>query len=118
MTAAFTRERAEVHRLLRQMRRERYKRWRDALPTTWKERPGVVYHWLQAAGAPWGTTPILRDDGSQCCTPPEVDTAVRGFWVDQVLRQHADINNTAAWDAFIGSRFGTHIPTTTWPRSP
>ena len=115
---ASLRERAAVQRLLVAMRRERHTRWKDTLATSWKERPGVIYHWLEAAGVPWGTSPILRDDGVQCCTLGEVDVAVRGFWVDQVLRQHAAVDESAAWGVFVQSPFGDHIPSTTWPCTP
>ena len=114
---ASTRERAVVQRLLAGMRQERHKRWKDTLSTAWRDRPGVIYRWLEATGMPWGTSPILRDDGEQCCTVAEVDLAVRGFWVDQVLRQHATLDETAAWDTFLASRFGQYIPSASWPRA-
>ena len=118
VAAAIRREQTAVQLSISSMRRERHKRWKDTLPTTWRERPAVVYHWLQSSGVPWGTFPILREDGLQCCTPSEVDAAVQGFWVDQVLRQHAAVDEVAAWENFVSSRFGAHIPSTTWPRSP
>ena len=40
----------ELARLGQAMRRERHMRWRDALPGLWRERPGVIHHWLQAPG--------------------------------------------------------------------
>ena len=71
------------------MRRERQERWRAALPGLWMARPGVVHHWLQAPAVAWGTFPVLDEHGLQCLTVPEVDRAVRAFWVDGVLRKEA-----------------------------
>lgn len=73
----------------RAMRRERQERWRAALPGLWMARPGVVHHWLQAPAVAWGTFPVLDEHGLQCLTVPEVDRAVRAFWVDGVLRKAA-----------------------------
>ena len=47
--------REELGRLERECRAERSKRWRQALPRLWRERPGVVYSWLRGdspLGAP------------------------------------------------------------------
>ena len=51
-------------------------------------------------------------------TPAAVDSAVRAFWVDGVLRQHAALDEDACWAAFLASPYGRHIPTATWPSSP
>jgi len=97
------------------MRRERSARWRAVLPTLWRERPAVVYHWLRAEGVPWGSTPVLDGAGQQCLTAAAVDAAVRNFWVEGVLRQHADRDEEACWGAFRSSMFGEHLPSGTWP---
>ena len=107
--------RLEGQRLAREMRKQRHERWRDTVPSLWRDRPGVVYHWLQALGAPWGTAPILDEDGMQCTTVASVDMAVRRFWVDQVLRQHCDVDNSARWNAFLESAYGQCIPVVQWP---
>ena len=104
--------------LMQRMRRERHQRWKEHLPSLWQERPGVIYSWLHAVGAPWGTTPILDDTGLQCTTPSAVDEAVRGYWVNMVLRQHAQVDGSAKWTAFVNSRFGPHIPVAEWPHLP
>ena len=77
-----------LDQLQREMRRQRHARWNEALPGLWRDRPGVVYHWLEAPTAAWGCTPIVNDHGLQCVTTEAVDTAVRSYWVDQVLCQH------------------------------
>ena len=84
----------------------------------WKDRPGVVFNWLHAAGAPWGTAPVLDSTGAQCTTPAEVDAAVRGYWVDEVLRKHAHVDEDAAWAALLRSRFGPHLPVAQWDHQP
>ena len=48
--------REEHNELNRQMRHARHVRWRDSLLRLWKERPGVIHHWLQAPTAAWGCT--------------------------------------------------------------
>ena len=100
---------------IRGMRSERSARWRAVLPTLWRERPAVVYHWLQAEGVPWGATPVLDATGQQCLTPEAVDSAVRSFWVDGILCQHAALDEEACWAAFIASDFGQHLPREAWP---
>ena len=116
--AALTAHRSLVSQVTKRMRDARHKRWMQTLPTLWHERPGVVYNWLHAVGAPWGTTPILNDLGEQCLSPAAVDRAVRGFWVDQILRCHAGVNDSACWATFLSSRFGSHIPRLDWPAPP
>ena len=69
-------------------------------------------------GAPWGSTPILDDTGQQCTSHSAVDAAVRGYWVDCVLRRHASVDEESAWAAFRASRFGSHIPCLQWPQLP
>jgi hypothetical protein len=44
----------------------------------------------------------------------EVDKAVCAFWVENVLRQHAAVDEER-WGAFMASPFGVHIPTAVWP---
>ena len=44
--------------------------------------------------------------------------AVRGFWVDQVLRQHAGVDGHEQWAKFEQSEFGAHIPQVTWQHQP
>ena len=97
------------------MRRVRAVRWREQLPALWQDRPGVVYNWLRAEGSPKGATPILDAAGCQCTTPAAVDLAVRGYWGDTVLRQHAGLDEESRWAAFLASRFGPCIPTGDWP---
>ena len=96
---------------LRTMRQERHQRWKATLPQLWKEKPRVIYHWLHASGSPWGSTPILDASGQQCLTVQAVDAAVKGYWVDTVLRHHAAVDEDACWAAFSLSQFGPHIPT-------
>ena len=115
--AALTAQRALVARLQRELRQARHKRWLASLPTLWKERPGVIFHWLHSSGAPWGTTPILDERGAQCLTVAEVDGAVRRYWVDEVLRCHASVDGGRCWSTFF-SRFGQFIPTLVWPILP
>ena len=110
--------REEVARLGREMRKERYARWKDNLPGLWRDRPGVIHHWLQAPMAAWGTFPVLDEEGVQCTTAEEVDRAVRGFWVDQVLRQHAAVDGQERWARFAQSEFGAHIPRVEWQHHP
>ena len=107
--------REKVARLSREMRQQRHARWRDSVPILWRDRPGVVYHWLHAIGAPWGTTPILEEDGRQCTTVESVDAAVRRYWVDRVLRQHCSVDGESRWETFLGSQFAVHIPVLEWP---
>ena len=110
--------RAEVDKLNRDMRAIRHARWRDARPRLWVERPGVVYHWLQAPSAAWGCTPLVDERGQQCLTVDAVDRAVRGFWVDQVLRQHSAVDDSERWHLFAASEFYGHIPVLQWPHAP
>ena len=109
--------RAELDRLIRQHRSERSKRLREALPRLWKEDVGVIQRWLLPDSVPWGSRPILDDAGLQCLSVAAVDQAVRGFWVDNVLRQHAAVDEDQRWDAFLASPFSAHFPTATWPSS-
>ena len=99
--AALLAQRALVARLQRELRQARHKRWLHALPTLWKERPGVIFHWLHQSGAPWGTTPILDESGMQCLSASAVDAAVRTYWVDKVLRCHASVDGTLRWTLFF-----------------
>ena len=108
-------QRAVIHRITRELRRARHDRWANSLASLWQDRPGVVYHWLHAAGAPWGSLPVLDESGMQCTSVAAVDAAVRGYWVDQVLRRHAAEDGAVRWAAFQSSEFGNHIPTLSWP---
>ena len=108
-------QRLLVHKLERAMRQERHTRWKRVLPELWRNRRGVVYHWLHNEGAPWGATPILGCDGLQCTTPAAVDTAVREFWVGSVLRRHVGLDDSVCWAAFQASQFAGHIPKVAWP---
>lgn len=110
--------RQELESAVRQMRQERSRRWRAVLPKLWRERPAVVHRWLEAEGVPWGSRPVLDSNGLQCLTPTAVDAAVRAFWVDLVMRQHADCDEDACWTAFINSPFGSFIPRASWPSTP
>ena len=47
-----------LSRMMSDMRKERHARWKDGLPELWRERPGVIHHWLQAPGVTWGTFPV------------------------------------------------------------
>ena len=40
---------------------------------------------------------------------------MRAFCVDNVLRQHAAVDEDARWAAFLASPFGAHIPSARWP---
>lgn len=113
--SALAAQRASINRINREMRRARHDRWKSLLPSLWQQRPGVVYHWLQASGTPWGTSPILDESGLQCLSLSEVDRAVRKFWVDSILRSHASVDGPSQWALFLASRFGTHIPVMEWP---
>ena len=110
--------RQELATLLRHMRQERSARWRSALPTIWKERPAIIQHWLEPSSVPWGSRPVLDSAGNQCLTADEVDSAVRTYWVDTVMRQHATKDEDACWAAYLASPFGQHLPHATWPSSP
>jgi hypothetical protein len=107
-----------VARMEQEMRRERRARWKAGLATMWRERPGAIQHWLRATDAPWGSRPVLDSSGLQCLTVETVDAAVRGYWVDVVLRQHAGVDATARWAAFEASEFGAHVPAASWPSTP
>ena len=112
-------DRCSLDRLLSEMRKERHLRWKTTLPSLWHTRPGVINQWLHATGASWGSVPILDADGFQCTSPCAIDTAVRLFWVDTILRQHASVDPAACWAAFSASRFGPHIPCgLSWPHLP
>ena len=110
--------RRELDALLRRMRQERSVRWRAVLPTLWRERPAVLHHWLDAEGVPWGTRPVQDSNGLQCMSPATVDAAVRAFWVDAVLRQHAACDEDHCWATFLSSPFGRHLPQASWPSTP
>ena len=97
--------------------RERHKRWKGGVAALWRDLPGVVYNWLRGSSAPWGMTPILAETGMQCLSVEAVDIAVRGYWVDTVLRQHAPLNGDAQWTTFMASPFAAHIPVLQWPTS-
>ena len=108
---------ARLQRCQRVMRAERQKRWREALPRLWRERPGTVYGWLRGESAAWGTTPVLDSEGHQCATVEEVDAAVQQYWVQSVLRRHAGADGADRWRALLESEFGAHIPVVDWPRT-
>ena len=110
--------RTEVDQVNRSMRQTRYTRWRDALPRLWHDRPGVVFHWLQAPSAAWGCTPIVDDTGQQCLTVESVDRAVRHYWVDQVLCQHQNVDSASQWRQFTESEFYPFVPVLTWHHAP
>ena len=118
VVAELHRTRGEVDKLNREMRAARHARWRDARPQLWKQRPGVIYHWLQAPTAAWGCTPMVDEAGQQCLSVPAVDRAVRGYWVDQVLCQHRDEDEADRWRLFTASEFFPHIPVLEWPHAP
>ena len=107
----------EPNHLNNEMRRVRHYRWRDILPQLWHARPGVIHHWLQAPTAAWGCSPIVDDSGQQCTTVTAVDHAVRGYWVEQVLRQHAGVDEVALWRSFTQSEFSQFIPELQWAHS-
>ena len=88
------------------------------LPELWRSPPAVVYGWLRGESASWGSTPILDAAGHQCMTAEAVDAAVCSFWVDSVLRRHAEVDGPARWEALLQSEFGPHIPVVTWPCLP
>ena len=110
--------RRELHALDQACRAERSKRWRQALPRMWQERPGALCSWLRADSPPWGTAPILDEHGMQCLTVAAVDRAVQQCWVDSIFRCHADMDGVARWATFTSSRFGEFIPQATWQRTP
>ena len=112
------RARLDVDTLNGEMRAARRARWRSARPQSWKQRPGVVYHWLQAPTVAWGCTPLVDELGQQCLTVEAVDRAVRGYWVDQVLCQHRAVDEAERWREFSASEFYSHIPVLEWPHVP
>ena len=59
VVVAEAQQRRALEAAIRGMRQERSAWWRVLLPTLWRDWPGVVYHWLQAKGVPWGSTPVL-----------------------------------------------------------
>ncbi len=87
--------RVEIKCINLEMRRARHARWKGGLTALWRERTGVVYNWLRANSAPWGTTPILDEAGMQCLSVAAVDAAVQGYWLNTVLRQHASLDPNA-----------------------
>jgi hypothetical protein len=105
--------RQELESLLRRHRAERSKRFTAALPHLWKEDLGVIQRWLQSPDVPWVSGPVLDAMGQQCLTPVAVDSAVRGYWVDQVFCQHAEVDEEACWQAFLDSPFACHTPMAT-----
>ena len=110
--------RQELEQLVRQMRQERQSRWRSTLPEAWRDRPGIIYNWLQARSPVWGSSPIMDDNGMQCTTLAAVDVTVRQFWVSDVLHRHAAVDGDSAWAAFSASLFSPHIPSMEWPSQP
>ena len=101
--------RVEINRINLEMRRARHARWKGGLTALWRERPGVVYNWLHANSAPWGTTPILDEAGMQCLSVAAVDAAaVQGYWVNSVLRQHTSFDGNAKWTTVLASPFAEH----------
>ena len=61
-----------------------------------------------------GHLPCVKEEGLQCTTVGEVDEAVRGFWVDRVLRQHAGRDEVTCWQHFEQSEFATFVPQVEW----
>jgi hypothetical protein len=110
--------RLAIDALNRKMRQERHSRWRDRLPRLWRERPGVVYHWLEAPTAAWGCSPIVDEAGQQCLTVEAVDCSVRSYWVDQVLCQHRLEDGAEQWRRFEASEFYSFVPVLEWPHAP
>ena len=64
----------------------------------------------------WGTYPVMNEEGLQCTSVGEVDEAVRGFWVDRILRQHAGRDEVDCWRRFEQSEFAAFVPQVTWTR--
>ena len=62
----------------------------------------------------WGTFPVLNAAGLQCTSVEEVDRAVQQFWVDTVLRRHAQVDCMQCWEAFMKSEFFSFIPHLQW----
>ena len=110
--------RRDLDALVRKMRRDRQARWRCTLADAWRERPGVVHHWLHAPRPQWGTSPIVNDAGWQCTSVSEVDATVRKFWVESVLRRHDPAEDGRCWARFMESAFYSHIPSMSWPSRP
>ena len=108
-------QRGVIQGITKGLRQARHDRWAKSLPTLWQDRPRVVYHWLHGFGTPWGSIPVLDSAGLQCTSPVAVDAAVRGYWVDSVLRRHAAVDAAASWTAFLASPFAAHIPALQWP---
>ena len=118
VSSASAARRTAIQKLEHDMRRTRQVRWRDALPQLWRDRPGVIYRYLEGARPLWGESPILDANGMQCTSPAAVDAAVRAYWVDEVLRRDAAVDPTVLWAAFLASPFGPFIPTANWPCLP
>ena len=116
--SAISTQRSLVARITRELRKLRHERWSGSLASLWRDRPGVVFHWLHAEGAPWGSTPILDAAGQQCTTVATVDASVQAYWVHSVLRQHAHADTDSLWGTFLASPFGSYIPKMQWPRLP
>ena len=110
--------RTALEKELLALRHERHTRWRSALPRLWHERPAAIFRWLKAENVPFGSRPVLDAAGQQCLSLEAVDEAVRAFWVDDVLRQHASQDPVARWNAFLSSEFGLHLPSASWPTAP
>ena len=88
-----------------QLRAERVRRWRDAIPAIWESRPGVLFWWLQEETPVWGSIPFVGSSGLQCSSVAEVNAVVRGFWVTRVWGQHASYDPSICWAAIGISPF-------------
>ena len=107
----------ELKKELQQMRWQRAKRWKDALPKIWREAPGRIFAWLKGERTAWGQVPLLGADGTQLTTMESVDRAVQGFWVEKVWRKEKPEEAQASWERFLSSEFAAHIPNVgrEWP---
>ena len=95
--------------LMDQMRMERIKRWKEALPRVWAKTPGRIYSWLRAERATWGTTPLTAEDGSQLVTHKSVDSAVKDFWVKKIWQRDDPTKAAQSWTSMLCSPFRSHI---------
>ena len=95
MLDAIAAQRVKVATLSKDLRNVRHERWSSTVATLWQERPGVVNHWLYAAGSPCGTTPILNAKGMQCTPLCTFGAAVQEYWVHSLLRRRPSVEQTA-----------------------
>ena len=95
---------------MQQMRYQRMKRWKDALPRVWRTSPGTIFGWLKDESVSWGQVPLMGPDGEQLTTVASVDAAVKDFWVEKVWRKEKVDEAERSWETFLASEFAASVP--------